>query len=73
MGKKEAVGQQVDLTVDLGCSALQLWKARQLKGMVGKLGLIEDYDVIAQEMKIKMKLSRSHHVGTGSLAGPEKA
>jgi hypothetical protein len=73
-GKKEAIGQQPDLTADLGWSVLQLWEARQWKGMVGKLGSIEDYD----NMKMKMTTQFSHHVGTEyeravSLAGPEKA
>ena len=45
-GKEKAIEQQVDLTVDLGWSVLQLWMARQWEGMAGKLGLIEDYDVI---------------------------
>lgn len=72
--KKEAIGHQVDLTADLGWSVLQLWKARQWKGM-GKLGSTEDYDAIGEEM---MTTQFSHHVGTGyeqavSLAGPEKA
>jgi hypothetical protein len=76
-GKKEAIGQQVDLTIDLGLSALQLWEARQWKGMVGKLGSIEDYDATGEEM-MKMMSQFFHHVGTGyelvvSLAGPEKA
>lgn len=75
-GKKEAIGQQVNLTADHGCSVLQLREARQWEGMVGKLGSIEDYDAIAQEMK--MTAQPSHHVGTGferavSLAGLEKA
>jgi len=70
-GKKEAIGQQVDLTADLGWSVLQLREGRQLKGMAEKLGLIEDDDMIAQEMKMKTQFS--HHVGTGSLAGPENA
>jgi hypothetical protein len=62
--------------IDLGWSALQLWEDRQWKGKVGKLGPIEDYDAIAEEMKTTTQFS--HHVGTGyelvvSLAGPEKA
>jgi hypothetical protein len=70
--KKEAIGQQVDLMADLGWSVLQLWEARQWKGMVGKLGSTEDYDAIGEEM---MTTRFSHHVGTGyeqavSLAGP---
>jgi hypothetical protein len=45
--------------------------------MVGKLGSIEDYDAIAEEM-MKTTSQFFHHVGTGyelvvSLAGPEKA
>jgi hypothetical protein len=44
--------------------------------MVGRLGSIEDYDAVAQEMKMTTQFS--HHVGTGYeravyLAGPEKA
>lgn len=75
-GKKEAIGQQVDLTADHGWSVMQLWEARQWKGMVEKLGSIEDYNAIAQEMK--MTLQFPHHVGTVYeravyLAGPEKA
>jgi hypothetical protein len=74
-GKKEAIEQQVDLMADLGWPVLQLWEARQWKGMVGRLGSIEDYDAIGIEMK--MTIQFSHHVGTGyelavSLAGPEK-
>ena len=72
-GKKETIGHQVDLTADLGWSVLQLLEARQGKGMVGKLGSIEDYDKM-----MKTRTQFSHHVETGyelatSLAGPEKA
>jgi len=76
-GTKETTGQQVDLTADLERLVLQLWEARQWKGTVGELGSIEDYDAIAEEMKMKSQIS--HHVGTGyeqlavSLAGPERA
>lgn len=75
-GKREVIGQHVDLTTDLGWSVLQLWEARQRKRKVGKLGSIEDYDATGEEMKMTTQLS--HHVGTGyeqlavSLADPEK-
>jgi hypothetical protein len=80
-GKKDEIGQQVDLTADLGWSVLQLWEACQREGIES----IEDYDAMAEEMKMKMKMikishSFSHHVGTGyemalavSLAGPGRA
>lgn len=69
--KEEAIEQQVDLTADLGWLVLQLWEARQWKGMVGKLGLIGDYD-----KEMKMTTQFSHHVETRyelAVAGPEKA
>jgi hypothetical protein len=74
-GKKEAIGQQVDLTTDLGWSILQLWEVHQWKGMVGELGSIEDYDAIGEEMRMTTQFS--HHVETGyeravCLAGPGK-
>jgi hypothetical protein len=76
-GKKKTIGPQVDLTADLAWSVLQLWEARQWKRMVGRLGSIEDYDAIGEEMEMTTQFS--HHVGTGyeqlavSLADPEKA
>lgn len=55
---------------------MQSWEARQWEGMAERLESIEDYDVIAQEMKTTTQFS--HHVGTGYeravyLAGPGKA